>query len=59
MTVGRLSTIDSMFYSLTLLTVEPGDMVYYVCKAENTHGVTATAVELYRKYCGGEMWSCG
>ncbi|XP_067948596.1 lachesin-like [Watersipora subatra] len=48
MIIGSLSTMESMFYTLTLLTVEPGDMVYYVCKAENKHGTDATDVLLYR-----------
>ena len=49
MTVGSLSTMDSMFYSLTLKTVESGDYIYYVCRAENTHGKGQVAMKLYRK----------
>ncbi|KAF6035896.1 hypothetical protein EB796_005793 [Bugula neritina] len=48
MTVGSQSTMDSMFYSLSLQTVESVDMVYYVCRAMNTHGEDAQAVLLYR-----------
>ena len=41
--------MESMFYTVTLQTVTPGDMVYYVCKAENEYGTAATAIQLYRK----------
>ena len=50
MNVGRLSTIDALFTSLDITTVEPGDMIYYVCSATNNRGRDQAVVSLYSKF---------
>ncbi|XP_067948486.1 opioid-binding protein/cell adhesion molecule homolog isoform X1 [Watersipora subatra] len=57
MNVGRLSTIDALFTSLDITTVEPGDMIYYVCSATNNRGRDQAVVSLDRinTFAGGRQ----